>query len=235
MSDLRASATLESQSGPFETEDLSRMALPNIGTPNTESLVRKGKRLAALSGLALIVVGLCTATAAEAGQASSSLPTNFAVPTLVEAPDFKLVPLGPDLVDIDFKAYMSSIEHLQRTFTRSTDWPHKDISHADAMRDMETERDRFRNRESFAYAVLTPDGRRELGSVYVSPKAVGPYDAVVRMWVTKAEYDAGFDAKLYQWVRGWMRKAWPFAKVAYPGRSIDWKTWDSLVAAKQTQ
>lgn len=171
------------------------------------------------------------ATEADAGQASSSLPSDFEVPTLIETVDFKIVPLGPDLVEIDFEAYMSSIEHLQRTFTRSTDWPRKDISHADAMRDMEAERDRFKNRQSFAYAVLTPDGRRELGCVYVSPRAVGPYDAVVRIWVTKAEYDVGFDAKLYKWVTDWMRTAWPFAKVAYPGRSIDWKTWDSLAAA----
>lgn len=174
------------------------------------------------------------AATALPGQASSSLPAAFAPPVLVETPDFRIVPLGPDLVDIDFKAYMSSIEHLQRTFTRSADWPHKGISHADAMRDMETEHARFVNRQSFAYAVLTPDGRRELGSVYVSPKGVGPYDAVVRMWVTKTEYDAGFDAKLYNWVSGWMRTAWPFAKVAYPGRSIDWKTWDALAAATKT-
>jgi len=49
------------------------MALPNIGTPNTESLLRRGKRLAGLSGLALIIAGLCTATAVV-GQASMSDP-----------------------------------------------------------------------------------------------------------------------------------------------------------------
>jgi hypothetical protein len=50
------------------------------------------------------------------------------------------------------------------------------------------------------------------------------------MWVTKAEYDAGFDAKLYKWVTNWIQKDWPFQKVAYPGRSIDWETWDLMVA-----
>ncbi|MFC0202849.1 hypothetical protein [Novosphingobium soli] len=125
---------------------------------------------------------------------------------------------------------MSSIAHLQKTFTRSTQWPHPGISEADAMRDMEAEEARFRKRESFAYAVLTPDGSRELGCVYVAPSPVQGYDAVVRMWVTQAQYDAGFDARLYEWVVGWVRTEWPFGNVAYPGRAIDWATWDALVA-----
>lgn len=162
---------------------------------------------------------------------TSFVPTDFTVPILVETADFKIVPLGPDLAKVDFDAYMSSIEHLQKTFTRSTDWPHKGISDTDAMRDMEAEQGRFRKRTSFAYAVLTPDGRRERGCVYVYPSTVNGYDAVVKMWVTKEEYEAGFDAKLYAWVVNWMRKDWPFAKVAYPGRAIEWSAWDSIVAA----
>ena len=142
------------------------------------------------------------------------------------------VPLGPDLVKVDFDAYMSSIEHLQQTFTRSTGWPTADISDEDAMRDMENEQARFAARKSFAYGVLTPDGSRERGSVYVSPSPVEGYDAVVRLWVTKAEYDAGFDAALYDRVTHWIAAKWPFAKVAYPGRAIDWATWDALVEAK---
>jgi len=170
------------------------------------------------------------AAAAKPGQASF-VPAAFDPPKLVETAAFKLVPLGPALVDIDFTAYMSSITHLQTTFTRSTDWPREGITHADAMKDMETEQARFGSRKSFAYAVLTPDGRSELGSVYVAPSPVGAYDAVVRMWVTKAQFDAGFDAALYAWVTKWVQTAWPFRTVAYPGRSIDWQTWDSLVAA----
>ena len=174
-----------------------------------------------------------SASKPEAEKKTPFVAANFKVPTLVQATGFKLVPLGPALVKVDFDAYMSSIEHLQKTFTRSTSWPHKDISDADAMKDMETEQARFSKRESFAYAVLTPDGSRERGSVYVSPSTVGGYDAVVRLWVTKAEYDAGFDAELYAWVTNWIKKDWPFAKVAYPGRAIDWSTWDALAAGKK--
>lgn len=171
----------------------------------------------------------------SASAAKPFVPPAFSVPTLVEAKTFKLVPLGPDLVKIDFDAYMSSIDHLQQTFTRSTDWPHANISAADAMLDMQTEQARFQGRVSFAYAVLTPDGQRERGSVYVAPSTVPGYDAVVRMWVTKAEYDAGFDAELYAWVTDWVRQSWPFAKIAYPGRAIDWASWDAMVAKAKAE
>lgn len=171
------------------------------------------------------------AAASKATADPAFVPADFDAPTSVETPGFKLVPLGPELVRLDFEAYMSSIEHLQATFTRSTAWPRQEISDADAMRDMLNEQSRFASRSSFAYAVLTPDGRRERGCVYVYPSPVSDYDAEVTMWVTKAEFDAGFDAELFAWVAGWMATAWPFANVAYPGRSIEWGAWDSLVAA----
>jgi hypothetical protein len=101
------------------------------------------------------------------------------------------------------------------------------------MRDMEGEQALFMSRRSFDYSVLTPDGSRERGSVYVSPSPVPGYDAIVRLWVTKADYDAGFDAQLYAWVTKWVQAAWPFRKVAYPGRSIDWQSWDAMVAANR--
>ncbi len=168
--------------------------------------------------------------APEPGPAAALVPPDFAVPILVETPDFKIVPLGPAVVDVDFAAYMSSIEHLQKTFSRSTSWPREGISAEDAMLDMTTEQGRFERRASFAYSVLTPDGSRERGSLYVSPSPVGGYDAVVRMWVTKADYDAGFDAELYDWATHWIAQQWPFEKVAWPGRAIGWDAWDAMVA-----
>lgn len=144
-----------------------------------------------------------------------------------------MAPLGPDLVRIDYEAYMSSVEHLQKTFTRSADWPTYGITDADAMKDMETEQARFRNRQSFAYSVLTPDGKRERGCVYVYPSPVPGFDAMVRIWVTKAEYDAGFDAEVYAWTKAWIGKDWPFRNVAYPGRTIAWADWDAMVARSE--
>nr|WP_040370301.1 hypothetical protein [Blastomonas sp. AAP53] len=178
---------------------------------------------------------MASASASEASRTAPFVAADFDVPTLVTTSSFKVVPLGPDLVKVDFDAYMSSIEHLQKTFTRSTSWPHPGVADADAMKDMQTEQGRFERRESFAYAVLTPDGKRERGCVYVYPSEIEGYDAVVTMWVTKAEYDAGFDAELYAWAKDWVAKEWPFKRVAYPGRSIDWDTWDAMTAAQKAK
>ena len=187
--------------------------------------------------LAMALLGGVPAAAQAAGAAGTPAKAAFvapdlAVPTLVETPHFKLVPLGPALVRADFEAYMSSVEHLQKTFTRSTAWPHAGISDAEAIKDMEGEQARFRLRKAFSYAVLTPDGKRERGCVYVTPSPVPGYDAQVRIWVTKAEYDAGFDAELYAWATKWVKTEWPFERVAYPGRAIGWRTWDALAAVQ---
>ncbi|MBA4353843.1 MAG: twin-arginine translocation pathway signal protein [Novosphingobium sp.] len=193
--------------------------------------------ITAAVALAILAIGRPTIAAAATEPATATAPksrwiaADFKVPVLVVTPAFRLVPLSPALVKVDFDAYMSSIEHLQTTFTRSTAWPHAGITDADAMLDMQTEQARFTQRESFAYSVLTPDGSRERGCIYVYPSPVKGYDATVRIWVTKAEHDAGFDAELYAWATNWLKTDWPFAKVAYPGRAIAWAEWDALVAA----
>ncbi|MEO0590924.1 MAG: twin-arginine translocation pathway signal protein [Pseudomonadota bacterium] len=196
---------------------------------------RAGLSAALLAGAAL---ASCSPSA-EAPEAETTVQVasednfvaaDFAVPTLVETEGFKIVPLGPDLAEIDYEAYMSSIEHLQETFTRSTGWPNEGLTDEDAIKDMETEAARFEARTSFAYAVLTPDGTRELGCIYVYPSPVDGYDAMVRLWVTKAEFDAGFDEELYAWAQEWVAKDWPFESVAYPGRAITWEEWDALTA-----
>jgi len=166
--------------------------------------------------------------AKKAEAESAFIPDEFQPPVLVETDDFTVLPLGPELVDLDFVAYMSSIEHLQETFTRSESWPHADISDEDAMQDMLNEQSRFNERESFAYAVLTSDGEREMGCIYVRPSSKPGYDAQVALWVTKADFDEGFDEALYEWTQQWIEESWPFAEVAYPGRAIEWSVWDEL-------
>lgn len=190
-----------------------------------------------LGAVAMLALATCPAWAEATGASAASpagpafVPAGFSPPTRVVGKGFQLVPLSPALVKIDYDAYMSSIAHLQATFSRSPQWPHAGITDAEAMLDMETEQGRFERRESFAYGVLTPDGSRERGSVYLSPSPVPGFQAVARLWVTKAEYDAGFDAELYRWARHWVKTAWPFARVAWPGREIPWDEWDAMITA----
>lgn len=135
----------------------------------------------------------------KAEETHAFIPDEFEPTVLVEVDGFILIPLGPALAEIDHAAYLSSIEHLQEPFTRSESCPHADIDDEAALQDTINEEARFNARESFDYAVLTPDGERERGCVYVRPTLKPGFDAEVSPWVTKAEFDAGFDEKLYAW------------------------------------
>ena len=77
----------------------------------------------------------------------------------------------------------------------------------------------FENGTAFSYGILTPDKTLELGCVYINPSRQEGYDAMVRLWVTKQGAEAGLELELEKAVRQWVRDKWPFAKVAYPGRS----------------
>jgi hypothetical protein len=153
---------------------------------------------------------------------TSFVPADFQVPELYVNRQglWKLKPLGPKYVKQDYDAYMGSIEHLQKTFSYSTRWPHAGLTLEDAMKDVEGEAAGFRERRKFTYAVLNSVESRELGSVYISPSKKVGYDAQVRMWVTQNQAEIGFDTRLYEEVKAWVKAKWPFQKVAFIGREI---------------
>ncbi len=144
------------------------------------------------------------------------VPADFQVPASHKAATFQLKPLGPALAKHDFDAYMASIEHLQKNFSHSDRWPNDKITMADAVKDVEGEEARFKARKSFTYAVLSLDGTKELGCVYISPSRKEGFDANVRMWVTKAEFDKGLQPVVLAEVKTWLAKSWPFKKVSFP-------------------
>ena len=173
-----------------------------------------------LPGLVLSVVAFA--------QTKTFVPADFKVPAEVRFQEYKLVPLGPDLAKQDYAAYMSSIEHLQKTFTNSDRWPHAKLTMDEAIADVKGEQERFQARKSFTYAVVTNDGSQELGCVYISPSRKEGYDATVRMWVTKAQFDKGLEQKLIPQVKSWLAKEWPFQKVAWVGREIPREQFSAL-------
>jgi hypothetical protein len=142
------------------------------------------------------------------------VPVDFRVPVHHQTNTFQLVPLGPEVVKLDYEAYMGSIDHLQASLGGK--WPHAGLTMTDAMKDMQNEEARFKARKSFAYAVLTPDKSKELGSVYVRPSRKPGFDAQVTLWVTKDQFDRGFEDELLAAVKTWISNDWPFKNVDYP-------------------
>lgn len=150
-------------------------------------------------------------------QTAGFVPADFKVPARLVRKEYQLAPLGPKLARHDFDAYMSSIEHIRSSFG-SGKWPSAGITMAEAVKDVEGEEQRFQARKSFTYAVLSPDGTRELGCVYIQPSREAAHDAVVAMWTTKAAFDAGLQKQLDADVRVWLAKEWPFQRVLYQNK-----------------
>jgi hypothetical protein len=52
--------------------------------------------------------------------------------------------------------------------------------------------------------------------------------SAVQSRARESELAAGLETRLHSAVRDWIAKEWPFAKVAFPGRDIDWEAWQAI-------
>jgi hypothetical protein len=64
--------------------------------------------------------------------------------------------------------------------------------------------------------------------MYIFPSSNPEYDAKIIMWVRQSEVKNGLDKHLFDAVKQWIKTQWTFKNPGYPGRTIDWETWDSL-------
>jgi hypothetical protein len=156
------------------------------------------------------------------------VPPDFKIPEVLETDKFRLRMLTVNDVVKDYDAVMTSIDHLQGIFGPRSKWPSSDLTFEQDLIDLGWHQKEFQIRSSFAYTVVNIDESKCLGCMYIFPTDKSGYDAEVYMWVRKSEYDKGLDPVLSKAVKRWIQEKWPFKKVAYPGREIDWETWKKL-------
>lgn len=156
------------------------------------------------------------------------VPSDFKIPEVLETDKFRLRTLTVNDVVKDYDAVMTSLDHLQGIFGPRFKWPSLDLTFEQDLIDLGWHQKEFQIRSSFAYTVVSPDESQCLGCVYIFPSAKRGYEVEVYMWVRKSAYDKGLDPILFKTVKKWITEKWPFKKVAYPGREIDWETWKSL-------
>jgi len=154
------------------------------------------------------------------------VPDDFAVPRVLETPEFRLRMLTVHDVVKDYDAVMSSVEHL-KTIWPASGWP-VGLTLEQNLIDLGWHQKEFQTRRSFAYTVVSLDEFMVLGCVYLDPSSKRDYDAVAFLWARQSQLESGLEARLLAAVRGWLTDAWPFKKVAFPGRDIDWNTWRSF-------
>jgi hypothetical protein len=145
------------------------------------------------------------------------VPADFTVPRELMAPPFRLEPLGPQHNDVDYAAWMSSIEHIKATpgFVGS-DWPDPGMSLADNLGDLERHTDDFARRAGFTYTVIEIASGETIGCVYIYPAREENHDAHVTLWVRADR--AALDQALYEAVSNWLSAAWPFQAASYQPR-----------------
>jgi hypothetical protein len=156
------------------------------------------------------------------------VPDDFDIPKVLETDKFRLRMLKLTDAVKDYDAVMTSIDHLQGIFGPRSKWPSKNLTLEQNLIDLGWHQKEFQIRSSFAYTVMNLDETQCLGCVYIYQSNKEDFDAEIYMWVRKSAYNEGLDSILYKTVKKWISENWPFKKVAYPGREIDWKTWESL-------
>ena len=156
------------------------------------------------------------------------VPVDFETPPLLETDKFRLRMLTVNDVVKDYDAVMTSIKHLQGVFGLRSKWPSPDLTFEQDLIDLGWHQKEFQTRSSFAYTVMSLDEAQCLGCMYIFKPTKEGFDAEVYMWVRKSAYDEGLDKVLYETIKKWITDKWPFKKVAYPGRDINWEIWKTL-------
>ena len=154
------------------------------------------------------------------------VPANFKVPAGLETKRFRLRMLTVNDVVKDYDAVMSSVDHLKGIFEKHDTWPAANLSLEQDLIDLGWHQKEFQKRSSFAYTVMNLDESTCLGCVYIYPSRELSYDAVVYLWARTSELKNGLEDELFDAVKNWIAKIWPFKNVAYPGRDISWDDWE---------
>ena len=158
-------------------------------------------------------------------------PEPLPVPQGLQTAEFRIRPLTPDHVQLDYDALMSSKTMLRLWGGHS--WPSDDFTLADNLKDLAWHAREQRERIAFTYTVLTPAEDLCLGCVYIKPltgivaenagvfTAVAPQDALVRFWVIQTRLAEGLDLRLLEALIQWFNIAWRFSRVVFHTREVN--------------
>lgn len=156
-----------------------------------------------------------TAASRASTEAATPFDTAFVPPWCLVTERMRLEPLRPALVQLDYDAFMSSIDHL-RDSLRWENWPSADYELEQNRVDLQRHWDEFGAAEAYAYTVLTPDRSRCIGCVYINPFADLERRARVAYWVTEDQLESRLDEHLLIELVAWFEREWPLDTVQFP-------------------
>lgn len=144
-------------------------------------------------------------------------------------------PVAPRTAELDYEAYMGSVDHLVRNFWGKTepmkslaeydgpwweggaDWPTSDITPDAGNLDAMSCWTNFGRGEAYSFAALTHDRTKQLGCTYFWPTVDGddPYEAVNRVWVIEPELETDLDQHLLEETIAWVEEEWEFNRIIH--------------------
>lgn len=148
-------------------------------------------------------------------------PDPLPVPDGLDTPKLRLRVLRPEHVHLDYEAVMASQEGLLRYSNGR--WPRPGFTLAENLADLEDHEREYREREAFAYTVLSPGEDRCLGCLYLTPLGwtldrleVAPEDrppaterySGANFWLRPEAW--GLEDHLLDELRAWFERDWRF-------------------------
>ena len=149
--------------------------------------------------------------------------------TVVETDRFRIRPMTVQDVVRDYEAVASSPAELGAAFGDPNAVP-QPYTFEQEIIELGWHQKEFQMGFSFVFIVVPLDEHTSFGNVYVFPASRGDFDAEVYTWVRKDQVAGGMGEELFEVTQRWIKESWPFDRVAYPGRDIDWETWNALSA-----
>jgi RimJ/RimL family protein N-acetyltransferase len=150
--------------------------------------------------------------------------------TLVETDRFRIRPMTVHDAIRDYEAVATSPKELGAAFGDPDAVPMPYTMEQEII-ELGWHQKEFQMGFSFTFIVVPLDEHTSYGNVYVFPATRGDFDAEVYTWVRKEELGTGLGEELFDVARRWIERDWPFERVAYPGRDIDWPTWEAMKSA----
>ena len=138
-------------------------------------------------------------------------------------------PIVADDAAMDYAAVIETREYL-RLWQQSA-WPEDDFTVEANRKDLVDLEERHGEDRAFTYTVLSPDGARCLGCVYVFPTSAtflvkstvtqvgddqwADVDAVVFFWARLSQMETGLDERLLAALRAWFNEEWKLKRAVY--------------------
>lgn len=169
----------------------------------------------------------------------SFIPDGYEPPRSYQSNLFFLDVLSPKFAEQDFASVIASANQIRHVFGPTNDWPSSQMSYEENLADLQRHACEFEERKAFAYAILGADGSTYLGCLYIKPikskiendlrKAI--YDAQAFFWLDLQVSSGDMSQQILADLQNWLKHAWRFKAVAFPGRKTGWTEWEQMAAA----